>query len=202
MKGNDGAGSGLGGSGRIGQEIVAGLARCGASVTVADLRPPAEAGAFVRCEVTDEAAVRQTLEDSDLVVHAVGPYYRYGDRVAAALAAGVPYLDVCDDADVTEAILALHDAARDAGTPVVTGAGFSPGIVNAVALCLAGRYDEVEATGDLSRDELRAWCAAHLTDAKTVDEVYLVEYIPLTPIGKPDRHRLAGLLGTEQDTWT
>ncbi|MGN9840598.1 AMP-binding protein [Nonomuraea sp. H19] len=56
--------------------------------------------------------------------------------------------------------------------------------------------------GDVCRDELRAWCAAHLTGARTVDEVYLVEYIPLTPIGKPDRHRLAGLLDKEQDAWT
>ena len=47
----------------------------------------------------------------DLVLNFAGPFFLGSDAVArAAISAGAPYVDVCDDAEGTQTILDLHDA--------------------------------------------------------------------------------------------
>lgn len=46
----------------------------------------------------------------DLLVHAAGPFQRRTECnvLEACIAAGVPYMDVCDDADYTQRAKRLH----------------------------------------------------------------------------------------------
>lgn len=50
------------------------------------------------------------LQDVDLLVHAAGPFQRRTECnvLEACIAAGVPYMDVCDDADYTQRAKGLH----------------------------------------------------------------------------------------------
>lgn len=74
------------------------------------------------------------LEGAAIAINFAGPFYLGSDKVArAALRAGVPYVDVCDDAEGTETILSLHAEAVAAGIPLITGGGLSPGISNWLA---------------------------------------------------------------------
>ncbi|MFE2425942.1 saccharopine dehydrogenase NADP-binding domain-containing protein [Streptomyces sp. NPDC059373] len=74
------------------------------------------------------------LTGVDAVVNLTGPFFTGSDAVArAALAAGAAYVDICDDVEGTEAIVALHDEAKQAGLPLITGAGLSPGVSNWMA---------------------------------------------------------------------
>src|SRR5882757_5980898 len=62
------------------------------------------------------------LEGCDLVLNTAGPFFGCSAPVAeAAIDACSDYLDICDDAEGTRAVLKLDDAARRAGVTVVTG---------------------------------------------------------------------------------
>jgi len=70
----------------------------------------------------------------DLVLNFAGPFFLGSDAAArAAIAAGAAYVDVCDDAEGTQTILNLHQAALERTVPVITGGGNSPGISNWLA---------------------------------------------------------------------
>ena len=69
------------------------------------------------------------LAGADLVLHAAGPFQRKGSRLVleTAIALGVPYVDVCDDAEYAQSCRELHQQAVDAGVPCITTAGIYPG---------------------------------------------------------------------------
>lgn len=77
----------------------------------------------------------------DAVVDAAGPFHAYGDdpyRVArAAVAQGVHYLDLADDAAFCEGITVLDDAARAAGVVVLSGVSSVPCLSGAAVAALA-----------------------------------------------------------------
>jgi len=151
-----------GGSGHMGRRAVRALLDDGHDVTVADRRPAHDGRArFVEVDATDDASLLAAMRERDVTVNFVGPYYRFGTRVAeAAIRAGCPYVDVCDDADVTEALLALDERARDAGVALVVGAGMSPGVLNAVTQAAAADFDEVD-------ELLTAWVVDERTESGT-----------------------------------
>ncbi|MEV8547210.1 saccharopine dehydrogenase NADP-binding domain-containing protein [Streptomyces sp. NPDC051572] len=79
---------------------------------------------------------RIDLTGVDVVINLAGPFYRGAEATAAAaVAAGAAYVDIADDIEGIDSVLGLQDRAEAAGVPVVTGAGFSPGVSN----WLAGR---------------------------------------------------------------
>lgn len=85
------------------------------------------------------------LGDCAIVVNFAGPFYRGSDAVAqAALAAGCPYLDICDDVEGANAILDLDERAKQAGVPLITGAGNSPGVSNVIGRLLLERYPQCD----------------------------------------------------------
>ncbi len=85
-------------------------------------------------DVTDDLALQALLGRGDAVLNCVGPFYRFGPPVlAAAIAAGRPYLDICDDWEPTLAMLGQAEAARRAGVTAVVGQGASPGTANLIA---------------------------------------------------------------------
>jgi saccharopine dehydrogenase-like NADP-dependent oxidoreductase len=96
-------------------------------------------------DVRDPAALARLFAGAGAVLNTVGPFFRLGPPVLrAAIAAGVHYLDINDDWESTEAMLAMSDDARAAGITAVIGMGASPGISNLLA-CLAMReLDEVD----------------------------------------------------------
>ncbi|ESV58613.1 saccharopine dehydrogenase family protein [Mycobacteroides abscessus MAB_082312_2258] len=96
-------------------------------------------------DVTDEGALRAALEDVDLVLNTVGPYFRFGLTVLrTAIEARTHYLDICDDWEPTLQMLGLDETARAHGVCAVIGMGASPGISNLLAATAAAELDEVD----------------------------------------------------------
>jgi saccharopine dehydrogenase (NAD+, L-lysine-forming) len=85
------------------------------------------------------------IRDNDVVINDVGPYSKFGvHTVQAAIDAGVSYIDICDDGNVTKEILKLDEPAKKAGVSICTGFGGSPGVTNILAKYAADKLDEVE----------------------------------------------------------
>jgi len=104
---------------------------------------PKASGAGV--DVQNARSLASLFEGAGAVLNTVGPFFRLGPPVLrAAIDAGVHYLDINDDWESTEAMLALDEDARSAGITAVIGVGASPGMSNMLA-CLAMReLDEVD----------------------------------------------------------
>lgn len=99
----------------------------------------------VRIDATANTELVKALEAVDVVISFVGPYYRFGVPILqAAIEARCHYVDICDDAEPTLAMLDLHDAARQAGVVAVIGCGVSPGTLNVLARDAANRMDELD----------------------------------------------------------
>ena len=91
---------------------------------------------FAKLDLADASSVASAIAGADLVVHSAGPFQGGGDKCAvmdAAIAAGVPYLDVCDDAEYARSAKSRHAAALAAGVPCITTAGVYPGVSNVMA---------------------------------------------------------------------
>jgi saccharopine dehydrogenase-like NADP-dependent oxidoreductase len=99
----------------------------------------------VAVDVTNDRAMSEILSGATAVLNTVGPFFRLGPPVLrAAIAAGVHYLDINDDWESTEAMLALDGDARSAGVTAVIGVGASPGISNLLACLAMDELDEVD----------------------------------------------------------
>jgi saccharopine dehydrogenase (NAD+, L-lysine-forming) len=97
--------------------------------------------------------LHEVLAGADLVVNLTGPYYTLGPIILdAAIAAGTDYLDICDDSDATELLLARDEAAKSAGVTALIGMGSAPGTTN-VLVRLA-----LDALPDGEADVSIAWC--------------------------------------------
>lgn len=98
----------------------------------------------------DRADSLYAIEGYDVVIDAAGPFHAYGDdpyRLAgAAIAAGVHYLDLSDNADFCAGISALDPEARAAGLCVLSGLSSVPALSSAAVRTLAG--DDVPAVID------------------------------------------------------
>jgi hypothetical protein len=90
----------------------------------------------------------------DLIVDASGPFQAYGDDPylvpRAAIAAGIPYLDLADGADFVAGIAALDAAARAAGVFVLAGASSFPVLTHAVLAELARDMTIRKVTGGIA----------------------------------------------------
>jgi len=140
----------LGGCGVVGSVAVRTLVQHspGTSVVIGDQdeahaqRLIAELGAdrvsFARVDAANVASVRSVIAGSDVVLNCVGPFYRTVRTVlAAVLESKTPYVDICDDVDVTLDILGLDSDAKRAGITALIGMGASPGITNLFAKHIA-----------------------------------------------------------------
>lgn len=114
----------------------------------AALRFASSCGAKTRAaqvDVTDGGALRKLLDEADVVLNTVGPFYRFGvPTLEAAIDAGCHYLDINDDWEPTLDMLALHERAEDAGLTAIIGLGASPGISNMLAVKAMVGLDSVE----------------------------------------------------------
>ncbi|HJQ07267.1 MAG TPA: saccharopine dehydrogenase NADP-binding domain-containing protein [Nocardioides sp.] len=84
------------------------------------------------------------LEDSAVVLSALGPFTTFGERVlGAAVDAGVDYVDINDDWEPTISALEWDERATAAGITALIGMGASPGVSNVLATRAAAELDEV-----------------------------------------------------------
>lgn len=147
----------LGGCGGIGTVAARSLAQGGYfdEVVIADLREDAAqalaasigiAGVTgVAVDATSHESLVSVIRGADVVLNCIGPFYRFGPpALDAAIAAGVNYVDVCDDLAPTQTMLLRDEAAKAAGISALVGMGNSPGLANVfVALCAEMLLDEV-----------------------------------------------------------
>jgi hypothetical protein len=88
--------------------------------------------------------LKAATSGSDLII---GPWVENPEEARstalAAMSAGVPYLSPSSSPDVVEALLDLSDQARSAGTLVVAGVGWSPGMTNLMVKSAAASLDTV-----------------------------------------------------------
>lgn len=94
----------------------------------------------------DELVKTLKEQNPDAFCNFIGPYYKFGPPVArAAIEAGVPYIDINDDYQPALEILDdLHDKAKEAGIPVFTGCGVSPGWTNMMGKLGSTKLDQTE----------------------------------------------------------
>lgn len=96
-------------------------------------------------DVTRGEDLRALMDVADVVVNAVGPFYRFGvDILTAAIDAGKDYVDICDDPDPTLTMLELDEYARNRGVTALVGMGASPGVANLLAVLAAQELDSVD----------------------------------------------------------
>ncbi len=94
--------------------------------------------AFVHCDWGDPAALRRSVEDAFLVIHAAGPFSDATHLVArACLAAGVHYLDIADGRAHVSGISALSDEAQRRNVFLCAGASATPAVTSAIVRELA-----------------------------------------------------------------
>jgi len=98
-----------------------------------------------KIDVSDADMLRSLIIGADVVLNCVGPFYRFGPpTLAAAIATGVDYVDICDDLDATRRMLDFDLMAREAGVVALVGMGNSPGLANLfVKLCSEWFFDEI-----------------------------------------------------------
>lgn len=146
----------LGGAGHIGSAMVSELIKLEptAKITIGDknvekAKEVAENTGgdieVLRVDATDNDSLVGAFRGFDVVISAVGPFYKFGVPVLrAALRAGVGFVDINDDWDATEEALKLHEEAKERGVTAIIGMGATPGITNLLALHGAQRLDKVE----------------------------------------------------------
>jgi hypothetical protein len=104
--------------------------------------------------LTEPDRLHAALAGVDVLVNLAGPFYLLKTAVLdAAIRRGIAYVDICDDVDATELLLAQDAAARDAGTTAIVGAGAAPGTTNILVRLALDHLGRGNARADI------AWCA-------------------------------------------
>ncbi len=151
----------LGGAGHIGSGIARELYRlCNCEILIADVnvekaRSVAQEvnGEALKVDATDSESVKDAVKGCDVVISAVGPYYKFGEVVLkAVIEAGKPFVDVNDDYDATSRCLEFSREAEKAGITAIIGLGATPGITNVLAKYGYEKLDSVD-----SIDTYWAW---------------------------------------------
>lgn len=133
------------------------------------------------------------FSSADLVLNFAGPFFSGSDVVAkAALAAGVPYVDVGDDVEATQAILALDGQARQAGVPLITGAGLSPGVSNWLAVQIL--------TANPDCDEIKVCWVTHEPDPGGLAPLRHMLHMAVVPCPIWEDGRIANSAGFDPST--
>ena len=101
---------------------------------------------FTKINAKDERSLIQSLNDADVAINCIGPFYKFAPFILkAAIKKGVNYVDVCDDYDTTELLLdKFHKSALDANISCIVGLGASPGLTNLIAAYGSKQFTSVE----------------------------------------------------------
>lgn len=101
----------------------------------------------VQFDALQPLSVKKAIRGCDVVLNCVGPFYTTVKPILrAVLEAGINYVDVCDDVDVTLEVLEMDSQAKQNGVTALIGMGNSPGVTNMLGKLAAESYlDETEA---------------------------------------------------------
>lgn len=96
---------------------------------------------FVELDHEDPTALVQALRAAkpDLICHTAGPFQqrKSPEVLKAALQLKCPYVDVCDDIDLSQVAKGFDEDARRAGVPMLISTGVWPGISSLMAVDVA-----------------------------------------------------------------
>lgn len=162
----------VGGSGRVGGSTARWLSKLSPDLQVAvggrnqqtfeqararSGLPPACQFACVDLDGGDEA-LAESVSGYDLIVHTAGPFQQRTDPalMRAAITAGVPYCDVCDELVLARNAKELNAQAVAAGVPCVVSCGIWPGVS---ALMAAEAVDKLGGPGACERLEFSFFTA-------------------------------------------
>ena len=148
----------LGGGGTVGGIATKTLASSGvfSDIRVVDINmaaarnvvKEAEGAKVTAVELDAESpeSIKKAIAGSAVVLNCVGPFYKYAPIILkAVIEASINYVDVCDDFDATEALLAMDEQAKKAGVSALIGMGSSPGVANVlVRFCAGSLLDQIE----------------------------------------------------------
>lgn len=136
----------IGGCGAVGSVAVKTLAKHDefSEVVIADINEDkgrqllseidSKKASFTSVDAMDPKSIRTAIQGCDVVLNCSGPFYKFVKTVLkTVIQAGIDYVDVCDDVDVTEEILAMDEDAKKAGVRALIGMGSSPGVTNLLA---------------------------------------------------------------------
>jgi len=143
----------VGGSGRVGGSTARWLGKLDPTLRVAVGGRSAQSFESARsrlppqCEFVTvdldggDAALAQAIAGYSLVVHTAGPFQQRTDPslMRAAIKAGIPYADVCDELVLARNAKALTDEAAAAGVPCVVSCGIWPGVSALMAAEAVGK---------------------------------------------------------------
>ena len=143
----------MGGCGEIGRYIAKDLVKSGVNVTIADVRERegkllasklGSRATFYKLDICQLDVLIEVLKDYKIVINNIGPYFEFGDWVPrAAINAGINYIDICDDHDVTFNLLNLHNYVEKENLTFLINFGASPGLTNIMAKIGAESLDIV-----------------------------------------------------------
>jgi NAD(P)-dependent dehydrogenase (short-subunit alcohol dehydrogenase family) len=145
----------FGAAGHTGRFVVAQLLRRGVA-PIAIARDPAALAAanfpeqevlLRRASVDDADLLDRALVGADAIINCAGPFLETADAVAAAaLRAGIHYLDVSAEQPSARATLDKYDgAAREAGIAIVPAMGFYGGFADLLVTAALGDWDQADA---------------------------------------------------------
>lgn len=96
-----------------------------------------------RVGIEKELAVFGLLKGCDCIISALP--YKHNYKIASiALKAGISYVDLGGDDQTNQRQFNLDEKAREANVPMILNAGFSPGLVNILAMHGFESFDEVD----------------------------------------------------------
>lgn len=102
----------------------------------------------LQIDIANRPTLVRLMRQASVVLNCVGPFYRWGrPTVEAALEAGVPYVDINDDASSIEDLLTdtdLEAQARRNRQVILIGTGTSPGVTNMLARLGAEGMERVQ----------------------------------------------------------
>lgn len=100
----------------------------------------------VKFDAFDKKSILRAIKGSDVVLNCVGPFYSTVKNILETVAeAGINYVDVCDDVDVTIELLKMDGQIKAKGITALIGMGNSPGVTNIVGkLAAESMLDETD----------------------------------------------------------
>lgn len=148
----------LGGAGAVGSTALRILAESGvfSEIVIGDievekaeklaLELSAREVSATRVDALDQNSIKKAIRGSDVVLNCIGPFYKFGPIVLkATIGSNINYVDICDDFDATEKLLAMDNDAKKAGISALIGMGSSPGLANVlVRFCADALLDQVD----------------------------------------------------------
>lgn len=146
----------LGGAGDMGSYIVRDLVKSGVETTIADINLEGAKKlseelsddvkvSFLYLDASDSERVSEIVSGYDVCVSSVGPFFKFERALAeACVKSKVNYVSICDDYDAVLSVYEISEKARKSDVVVLTGAGWTPGITNVLALYGSKMLDEVD----------------------------------------------------------